>query len=540
MTLTAGQMLQSRYRIISQLGQGGMGAVYRAWDTRLNVPVALKEMTHQPGLDTQMLAQLRQQFQQEAQILARLSHPHLVRVGDFFEERGNTYLVMDFVEGENLADRIDREGALPEAQVLTWARQLLGALAYCHERGVLHRDIKPQNVIIRPDGQAVLVDFGLVKLWDPNDPHTRTVMQGMGTPEYSPPEQYGAQTGHTDPRSDIYSVGATIYHALVSQAPPTATLRMADPEKFIPPRQAIPQVSQKTEAVVLKALELTRSNRWESATEMAAALPVPSPTSLQPPGLTAPATRRYGETRVAPAAPATTLPRRVPGWIWTLGGLVVLALLVVAVTRGIGEMGVMGDNPTPTSTSPPTPAATPTPRPSHTPTRTPTHTPTPTPRATKTPRPTSTPMDTPRPTSTPMDTPRPSPVATDTPPPPTAIPTAAPQVVEPVLVMPTQGGEYKNPITFQWNGSLSADQAYQVTAYHNDSQTVLQSELLTDPSWIGNLPADKYGEWRWRVSVVQGGSALTTSPEWMFWFTPFPGGGEPSGPPAEPTREGPS
>ena len=546
MTLETGQMLQNRYRIVSQLGQGGMGAVYRAWDTRLNVPVALKEMIPQPGLDAHMLAQLRQQFQQEAQVLARLNHPHLVRVGDFFEESGNIYLVMDYVEGESLADRIEREGALPEAQVLAWAKQLLAALAYCHDQGVLHRDVKPQNVIIRPGEQAVLVDFGLVKLWDPNDPRTRTAMQGMGTPEYAPPEQYGAQMGHTDPRSDVYSVGATVYHALVSQAPPTATLRMADPEKFIPPRKAIPQVSPKTEMVVLKALELARSQRWQSATEMATAIEATyTPASLQPSDRTT-ATPRYDKTQVMPGpertkvtagvmprAPAVALPRRrVPVWIWALGGLVGLvglALVALMVMRGVREMRGVGDNPTPTSTPSPTLVATLPPQPTHTPTRTPTHTPTSIPKATKTPRSTSTPMHTPSPTST----------ATETPLPPTAIPTSAPQVIQPVLAAPTQGGEYKSPITFQWNGSLSTGQTYQVTTYHPESQTVLQSELLTDPSWIANLPGDKYGEWRWRVSVVQGGSALTTSSEGMFWFVPFPGGGgEPSGPPPEPTRVG--
>ncbi|MDW7991851.1 MAG: serine/threonine-protein kinase, partial [Anaerolineae bacterium] len=195
--LKPGTLLQNRYRIVALLGRGGMGAVYQAQDLRLNVPVAVKEMTPQPGIDPQTLAALRQQFYQEAQVLARLSHPNLVRVTDYFEERGNAYLVMEFVEGQSLADLIARRGPLPEAQVLEWARQLLDALAYCHAQGVIHRDIKPQNVIIRGDGRAVLVDFGLVKLWDPRDPRTRTVVRAMGTPEYAPPEQWGA--GHTDP-----------------------------------------------------------------------------------------------------------------------------------------------------------------------------------------------------------------------------------------------------------------------------------------------------------------------------------------------------
>ncbi len=146
MPLTTGQVLQDRYRIVSRLGQGGMGAVYRAWDTRLKISVALKEMVPQPGLDAQTLEGLRGQFRQEAQVLARLSHPNLVRVGDFFEQDGYTYLTMDFVEGESMAELIRRQGALPEAHVLAWADQLLSALAYCHAQGVINRDINERDV----------------------------------------------------------------------------------------------------------------------------------------------------------------------------------------------------------------------------------------------------------------------------------------------------------------------------------------------------------------------------------------------------------
>jgi serine/threonine protein kinase len=185
-----------------------MGAVYRAWDTRLNIPVAIKELVPQPGLDAPTLSHQRRQFIQEAQILARLRHPHLVNVTDYFEEAGNAYLVMEFMRGESLAERIEREGALDEAQVVTWAEQLLAALAYCHAQGVLHRDVKPQNVVITPEGEAVLVDFGLVKLWDPRDPRTQTAIRGAGTPEYAPPEQYDAVSGHTD-AADGRSSGST-------------------------------------------------------------------------------------------------------------------------------------------------------------------------------------------------------------------------------------------------------------------------------------------------------------------------------------------
>ncbi len=270
--LQPGAVLQDRYQIVALLGRGGMGAVYRAHDTRLNVVVAVKEMVAQPGLDDEALSQLHQQFHEEATIVARLRHPNLVSVTDFFEQDGNVYLVMTFVEGESLAARIGKRGALPEAEVVALAGQLLDALAYCHDQGILHRDIKPQNVIIRPDGRPVLVDFGLVKLWNPGDPRTRTAMRGMGTPEYAPPEQYEAAAGHTDLRSDIYSLGATLYHALTGQAPPTATLRVASPASFKQPRALNPSISPHIEAVIMRATELPLERRFVSAREMAAAL----------------------------------------------------------------------------------------------------------------------------------------------------------------------------------------------------------------------------------------------------------------------------
>jgi len=285
--LENGAILQDRYRIVKLLGQGGMGAVYRAWDLRLRVPVALKEMSPQPGLTQSVLDALRAQFQQEAAVLARLNHPNLVRVTDYFEEEGRTYLVMDFVEGQSLADLIAQQGPQPEGQVTGWATQILDALHYCHYKGVVHRDIKPQNIIIRPDGQAVLVDFGLVKLWDPSDPRTRTAMRGLGTPEYAPPEQYGDSGDHTGPQSDLYSLAATIYHALAGQAPVTATERMAMPERFVPLRRLAPNVSARTESVVMKALALPVMSRWSTAAEMRIALvgtpppaTAPSPTVL--------------------------------------------------------------------------------------------------------------------------------------------------------------------------------------------------------------------------------------------------------------------
>lgn len=440
MALTTGQVLQGRYQILSRLGQGGMGAVYRAWDTRLKISVAIKEMTPQPGLDPQVLEGLRQQFRQEAQTLARLSHPHLVRVGDFFEEEGNTYLTMDFVEGESLAELIRRQGALPEAHVLAWADQLLDALAYCHSRGVIHRDIKPQNVIIRSDGQAVLVDFGLVKLWNPADPQTRTAMRGMGTPEYAPPEQYDV-AGHTDPRTDIYSLGATLYHALTGQAPPTATMRIANPAQYRPVRELNPYVSPRTEAVILKATELSLEKRFASAWEMAAALRGEIPVSLTPPVAAPPSVATvpvgYGAGATMPAgiagqvvAPKAARRREVPVWAWGLVGaaaiLLIVAVGILIALMSVGRNRAAGPTaatetavafatqnaaatasatpliPTPTE---PLIAAAPTAAPTNTPSVTPTFTPTPQPT----------------PTPSPTSPPSPSPTAPPTTPPPRGV-----------------------------------------------------------------------------------------------------------------------
>ena len=422
MALAVDEILLDRYRINAELDRGGMASVYRAWDTRLDLPVAVKEMLPQPRLGPKALTQLRRQFKREAQVLARLDHPSLVRVTDFFSHHDSEYLVMNFVEGESLADLVDRVGALPEAQVLNWADQLLSALAYCHSQGVIHRDVKSHNVIIRPDGQAVLVDFGLVKLWDPNDPYTKTVMRGMGTPAFAPPEQFEADAEHTDERSDIYSMGATLYHALSGRLPPTSVLRTATPEKFVSLRSTVPEVSQQTETVVMKAMELARSKRWQSTDEMAEALKAAelsivgrqrSPSSAVP--LWEGSTVVIPEGRLAVKGQR----KRVPMWI---GALSILTLLLVAVGLMIG-LGGKGGRSTPmpspertaTVSTPAILAGTDTA--THLPVSTPVLMPSPTPTVTATLQPTDTPSPMPTPTVTAMPslTHSPTPTATPTP-----------------------------------------------------------------------------------------------------------------------------
>jgi len=296
MPLSPGQIVNNRYRIARVLGQGGMGTVYRAWDLSLNIPVALKELVPEPGIDPATLAQLRAQFRREAQVLASLVHPNLPRVTNYFEWGGNSYLVMDFIEGESLDTLIARQGPLPEAQVVKWAGQLLSALAACHAQRIVHRDIKPQNIIIRPNGQAVLVDFGLVKLWDPRHPQTQRIIRGMGTREYASPEHFYLKGRHTEPRSDLYSLGATLYHALTGYEPPSAIDRWAKTASLVPPRNLGTNVRPQVEAVVLRAMALDPNYRFQYAQEMASALGVESgaggKTVVAPPWAGVPPERR--------------------------------------------------------------------------------------------------------------------------------------------------------------------------------------------------------------------------------------------------------
>ncbi len=281
--LESGAILRERYEIARMVGQGGMGAVYRANDLRLAGRVcALKEILPNlligyegAGLD---LDQTIEQFYQEASVLARLDHPNLPKVSDYFSVAGREYLVMDFVEGrdlqEILTETLQQQKRLSEAQVLAWATQLLDALAYLHSQDplVLHRDIKPSNIKITPANRLKLVDFGLVKVMQPDDARTVTVVQGRGTVAYTPLEQYGGDTGHTDARTDIYSVGATLYHLLAGAPPQDAKERFLKPGLLVPLRQKNPAISARTERAVFQALAMHPDERPVSIAALRQAL----------------------------------------------------------------------------------------------------------------------------------------------------------------------------------------------------------------------------------------------------------------------------
>ncbi len=275
--LEPGTILRERYQIVGLIGQGGMGAVYRAADLRLPGRLcAVKETWPPPGTGDEALAQARDQFLEEASTLARLDHPGLPKVSDYFAldqdpaPAGRDYLVMDYVPGQDLeqvAQQARRQGRfLDEQEVLGWIDQLCAALEYLHSQSppVLHRDVKPANVKLTPDGRIKLVDFGLVKRLDPDDPRTVTGLRGLGSLPYTPIEQYVGEMGHTDARSDLYGLGATLYQLLTGQPPPSAQERFLEPKALRPPRQVNPAISPRLERAMLAALALHPKDRPSS------------------------------------------------------------------------------------------------------------------------------------------------------------------------------------------------------------------------------------------------------------------------------------
>src|SRR3990170_2286517 len=264
MTLERGSLLNIRYRIVEILGQGGMGSIYRAVDENLGVDVAVKE-----NLFT--TEEYARQFRREAGLLASLRHANLPRVTDHFVIHGQgQYLVMDFIEGEDLRERMDREGLLSDEDAVILGVAICDALGYLHSRKpqVVHRDIKPGNVKVSPTGHITLVDFGLAKVIEGSQ-ITSTGARAM-TPGYSPPEQYG--TARTDHRTDIYSLGATLYVALTGILPEDALARAMGQAELTPVRKYNPKASRRLAAVVEKALELRPDDRYQSAEELKQAL----------------------------------------------------------------------------------------------------------------------------------------------------------------------------------------------------------------------------------------------------------------------------
>ena len=283
--LQAGTLLDGRYRVDGRIGSGAMGAVYRVWDLRLQGPRAVKEMSTADATDADR-DETRVRFEREAQLLSRLRHPGLPRVQDCFSAAGRHYLVMDFVEGDNLETIVRRSGrpGLTEDHVVAIASQILDILEFLHGQPtpIVYRDLKPANAMITPLGNVVLVDFGIAR------PLSHAVgSSAVGTHGYCPPEQYA---GCCDARSDLYALGATMHHLLSGHPSPV-------PFHFQPLGLSVPGLSPRLEAIVAKALAHQPHDRFPSARAMKQALV----------GLGADARHAPSMGELASAAPTTLL-----------------------------------------------------------------------------------------------------------------------------------------------------------------------------------------------------------------------------------------
>jgi len=405
-----------RYRIEKTLGVGGVAVVYVAWDMALHRPVALKVLLPHPSLPPSVV----ERFRLEAITAARLDHPGIVPIYDVGEDQGLVYIAMKWIQGETLADVLARAGRLYEGDAIRLVAQVAEALDYAHRQGVIHRDVKPANILLAREEDsatdagvcAYLTDFGVARALDA--PDLTQAGFTVGTPAYMSPEQAAGKRA-LDGRSDLYSLGAVLYHCLAGRPPftgGTPHILYAHVYEAPPPLPA--DVSPEIAAIVDRALAKDPDQRFQTGEQMAAALrSLPAPPSRQglspvswpagPPGDAAAGAERKGRWRGV---------RRL-----ALVGVLLLMLsaLVVGGWAAVSRARREGSTPTPTATSPvaamgyarrftppPTPTPLPTPTATSTPTATPQPTPTPSPTPVPTPRPVVVP---PSPTPTPMPTP---------------------------------------------------------------------------------------------------------------------------------------
>lgn len=292
--LPLGTMIRKRYTVVGIVGRGGLGTVYRVEDNLFEKKrvYAVKELVDQSR-------GARKQFSQEAKWLEGLNHPHIPKVHEYFEWEGRAYLIMDFVEGENLEQKLSRQGGrpLPEDQVLRWILPICDALQYLHTRKppILHRDVKPANIIVSPDGHPVLVDLGIAKEHGHGAGPTATFIRKAGTEGYAPPEQYTAN-GQAGLWSDVYALGATLYELLTGCLPPTAVERVALETRLLPPRDLNSGISQHVSDAIVRALALRPGDRFQYMADFTSALLGPDLPDRSP---------RFGtsESRGAPARP---------------------------------------------------------------------------------------------------------------------------------------------------------------------------------------------------------------------------------------------
>ncbi|MCD4752172.1 MAG: serine/threonine protein kinase [Anaerolineaceae bacterium] len=403
-----------RYQIVAQLGEGGMATVYKALDTRLERYVALKVIT----TNLQSSQQFLQRFEREAKALAKLSHPNIVDVHDYGEENGRPYLVMEFIDGGHLKSRMGSPHAFQEAAKLLIP--IASALGYAHQRDIIHRDVKPANILMQRNGTPMLSDFGIAKVLETNQPQLTRVGVGIGTPEYMAPEQ--GQGNQIDHRADIYSLGLVFYELVTGRKPfqadtPMAIVWKQVTEPLPDPRKFVPSLPPAVVTVLQKALQKKPGDRYQSMKEFEKAFekliaignkldpatekykrtspPVPPDQqqkwtqSMPANSIPSASQQQFNSPPIQPPV-SQSLPRVAPPekkknkgcWIWIVAGTAITLIIVCGIIAIV--LGLPDDFLGLSSTNTPTPTVTPFP------TNTPTSTPEPTMTATWTPVPTNT------------------------------------------------------------------------------------------------------------------------------------------------------
>ncbi|HEX8033590.1 MAG TPA: protein kinase [Ktedonobacterales bacterium] len=262
MGLPLGIVLARRYRVLAQLGEGGMGSVYKVEDTAHRSRVfALKELLDDSTASPEDVAWAKKRFDDEIELMRRLTHPRIPAFVESFYDGGRRYFVMEYIPGETLEQRLERtHGALPERDVLRWMMGICNVLTYLHEqrKPIIVRDLKPGNIMVTPSGDARLIDFGIARTYKQGQ---RTNTENLGTMTYASPEHLGKT--QTDPRSDIYSLGATMYHLLTGHEP--VPLQTPAPGSL---RRLQPSLGAATEDVIIRAMQIDPQRRFQTAAEM--------------------------------------------------------------------------------------------------------------------------------------------------------------------------------------------------------------------------------------------------------------------------------
>ncbi len=365
-----------RYQILEQLGEGGMAIVYKAYDTRLERNVAVKVLRTDQFIPAQ-LHMVLQRFEREAKSLAKLSHPNIVNILDFGEHEGQPFLVMEYLPGGTLKQRLGH--AIPWQNAFQTLLPVARGLTYAHQHGILHRDVKPANILMDEIKEPILTDFGIAKLLEGTEGHTLTGSGvGIGTPEYMAPEQgMGAHT--IDARADIYSLGIVLYEMVTGRKPYVADTPMAVVLKQMTdplprPTDFVPDLPEGVEHILFKALAKQPEDRYADMNALIAAMEGLLAGSPKAEAQAVPVPSKRAKKKVAPLAkPSDKVIKTVVG---TLGAIVIIVLGIIVAPR-IGDYLA---SPAPTATANPT--ATGTAKPTSTSTTTPTRTPRPTPTAT--------------------------------------------------------------------------------------------------------------------------------------------------------------